>query len=85
MNILERHNELDATIGFLKMEEESLERAFLFSWIFFPSWIILTVVQGLCFVLYNGRFHPLAKILDDPDDTINESKYKIQLNKHFIQ
>ena len=62
--ILERHNHLDSTIGLLEMEIESFERARLFSWIFFPLWIILTIVQVGCFILYNGRFHPLAKILD---------------------
>ena len=46
------------------MEIESFERARLFSWIFYPLWVVLTIVQVGCFILYNGRFHPLAKILD---------------------
>ena len=62
--ILERHSQLDATIGHLEMEIEAFERARLFSWIFFPLWIVLTIIQIVCFMLYNGRFHPLAKILD---------------------
>ena len=74
MNVLERHNDLDAIIGVLDIELESLERSFLFSWIFFPTWILLTVVQAVCFILYNGRFHPLAKILDVCDES-NQGKY----------
>ena len=60
----ERHNQLDATIGFLESETESLERAQLFAWVFFPTWILMGILQAITFVLYNGRFHPLAKILD---------------------
>ena len=46
------------------MEVEAFEQARLFSWIFFPLWIVLTIIQVVCFILYNGRFQPLAKILD---------------------
>ena len=49
--------QLEATIGVLDMEIESFERAKLFSWIFFPTWILLTIIQAFCFVLSNGRFH----------------------------
>ena len=62
--IEERHNQLDATIGFLESEMESLERAQLFAWVFFPTWIFMAILQAITFMLYNGRFHPLAKILD---------------------
>ena len=64
MTIKERHNQLDATIGFLESEMESLERAQLFAWVFFPTWIFMAILQAISFMLYNGRFHPLAKILD---------------------
>ena len=50
------------------MEEESLKRAYYFSWVFFPTWIILTIVQIVCFMLYNGRLHPLAGIIDEYED-----------------
>ena len=66
--ILERHNQLENTIGALNMEKESFERAQLFSWIFFPSWIVLTLVQIVCYILSNGRFHPLSDILTGWDD-----------------
>ena len=71
--MLERHHALDATIGFLDMEVESLERSFLLSWIFFPTWIVLTIIQTSCFILYNGRFHPLAKILDGCNDSTEDN------------
>ena len=61
--IRDRHMQLEATIGVLDMEIESFERAKLFSWIFYPIWIILTIIQAFCFVLSNGRFHPLVDIL----------------------
>ena len=64
MTVKERHNQLDATIGFLESEMESLERAQLFAWVFFPTWILMAILQAITFMLYNGRFHPLAKILD---------------------
>ena len=64
MAIKERHSQLDATIGFLESEVESLERAQLFAWLFFPTWIFMAILQAISFMLYNGRFHPLAKILD---------------------
>ena len=62
--ILERHSQLDDTIGVLDMEMESYEKSKLMAWIFYPTWILLTIVQAICFILYNGRFHPLSKILD---------------------
>ena len=62
--ILERHSQLDDTIGVLDMEIESYEKSKLMSWIFYPTWILLTIIQAICFILYNGKFHPLSKILD---------------------
>ena len=61
--ILERHNQLDDTIGVLAMEMESYELSKLMAWIFYPTWILLTIIQAVCFILYNGKFHPLSKIL----------------------
>ena len=62
--ILERHSQLDDTIGVLDMEMESYEKSKLMAWIFYPTWILLTILQAVCFILYNGKFHPLSKILD---------------------
>jgi hypothetical protein len=63
--VLERHTQVDAILGALEIEKEAFHRAQLFSWIFFPLWIIMAIVQAVCFVLSNGQFHPLAKILED--------------------
>ena len=62
--ILERHIELEETIGVLDMEMESYEISKMMAWVFYPIWILLTIVQAICFILYNGKFHPLSKILD---------------------
>ena len=75
MTIKERHNQLDATIGFLESEMESLERAQLFAWVFFPTWIFMAILQAISFMLYNGRFHPLARILDGCSDEESNDIY----------
>ncbi len=62
--ILERHIELEDTIGVLDMETKSYKRAQLLSWILFPTWIGLAAIQAFCYIMYNDKFHPLAKILD---------------------
>jgi hypothetical protein len=62
--ILERHDQLESTIGSLDMELESLGRARIFSWVFFPTWIFLAIIQAICFLLGNEKFHPLAEILE---------------------
>ena len=51
-------------IGVLDMENESYQRAKLFSWVFYPILIGLAIIQVSSFLLYNGRYHPMAKILD---------------------
>ena len=69
-SILARHDQLEATVGFLQPEYDSLLRSHLFSWIFFPILIAMATIQAISFILYNGPYHPLAKILDghDKDD-----------------
>ena len=85
--VLERHTQVDTLLGALAMEIEAFQKAQLFSWIFFTIWIILAIVQAVCFILSNGRFHPLAKILEDCDDS-EEGKYfvivKLPIYLHFI-
>ena len=58
---------MDSILGALDMEKDSFQIAQLFSWIFFTIWIILAIVQTICFLLSNGKFHPLAKILEGCD------------------
>ena len=65
--VLDRHTQVDSILGALDIEKESFQAAQLFSWIFFPMWILLAIVQTICFLLSNGRFHPLAKILEGCD------------------
>ncbi len=65
--VLERHTQVDGILGALDIENESFQKSQIFSWIFFIIWIILAIVQAICFSLSNGRFHPLAKILEGCD------------------
>ena len=71
--VLERHTQVDSILGALGIEKESFQISQLFSWIFFPIWIMLAIIQAICFLLSNGRFHPLAKILKGCD-TSSEGK-----------
>ena len=64
-----RHNQLNEYLGVLEMEKESFDRAQLFSWIFFPTWIVMSVLQSVSFILANGKFHPLAMILKASDES----------------
>ena len=75
--VLERHTQVDAILGALEMEKEAFQKA-QSAWIFFPIWIIMAIVQAVCFVLSNGQFHPLAKILEDCDGS-DEGKYPLLL------
>ena len=65
---------MDTLLGALEMEKEAFQKAQLFAWSFFPIWIIMAIIQAACFVLSNGRFHSLAKILEDCDGS-DEGKY----------
>ena len=49
------------------MEIEAFEQAKLYSWIFFPAWIALTAIQIFCYNMYNDKFHPLSKIVEESD------------------
>jgi hypothetical protein len=61
-------------LGALDIEKKSFQTAQLFSWIFFPIWIMLAIVQAICFLLSNGRFHPISKLLER-GDTRSEGNY----------
>ena len=64
LGILERHNQLNEILGELEMEKESFEKAQWMAFIFYPIFILLSILQAISFILSNGKFHPLAKILD---------------------
>ena len=68
-SILERHNLLETSIaGVLDIEIDAYQQSWLFSFVFFPTFIGLAMIQYLAFFLYNGRFHPIARILDGTDE-----------------
>ena len=81
--ILERHNQLEETIGALDMEVEAFKRARLLSWMLFPLWIFLSVVQAICFALGNGDFHPLHSIIDSHDDKDEGTSDKVFMIKNI--
>ena len=72
--VLERHTQVNTILGALEIEKEAFHTAQLYSWIFFPIWTIIAIIQAVCFVLSNGRFHPLSKILEDFDGS-DEGRY----------
>ena len=63
---------METTVGALDMENEAFQKAKLLSYIFLPIWILLAIMQAVCFLLSNGKLNPLAKILE----ACNESKGK---------
>ena len=69
-NVSERHLFLKTSIiGVLDMEIEAYDKIQLFSWICFPIFSAMAVLQYFFFFLYNGPFHPSTKILDGIDNT----------------
>jgi hypothetical protein len=67
---------LEYTVGTLEIEKESFQKARIFSWVFFPTWIFLAIVQSICFVMSNGKLHPLVKIIKEQED-VNEGTYSL--------
>ena len=64
-----RHNQLNEYLGVLDIEQESFDRSQLMAWVFFPIWIVMSIIQTVCFILANGKFHPLEAILKANDKT----------------
>ena len=81
---MERHNQIENTIGVLDIELKSLERSEMFTLLFYPSWIILAFVQAVCFILSNGRFHPLANILKGCKQTNCRGMITFALNLYLV-
>ena len=75
---MERHEQLENVIGALEIEKDSLNTAYLFSWVFYPTWIMLAVMQVLCYVLSNGRFNTLSKAIE----ACNDKKQGTELAQH---
>ena len=57
-----RHYLLEHTIGPLQMEIDAIQTAKLL-FLCIPIVILLTLIQLGFFTLYNGRFHPMNRIL----------------------
>ena len=69
---------METTVGALDMEHEAFQKSKLLSYIFFPIWILFAILQSVCFLLSNGKLHPLAKILEacnDSEGKNNVSRY----------
>ena len=77
---MERHEQLEKVIGALEIEKGSLSTAYLFSWVFYPTWIMLAVIQVLCYVLSNGRFNTLSKVIDACTIDRNKGTNELVLN-----
>ena len=71
-----RHNQLNEYLGVLDMEKESIDRAQILAWVLFPTWIVMSIIQSVCFILINGKFHPLAAILKANYDAIHGRLYR---------
>ena len=77
---MERHEQLEKVIGALEIEKDSLSTAYIFSWVFYPTWIMLAVMQVLCYVLSNGRFNTLSKVIDACTIDRNKGANELVLN-----
>ena len=53
------------TIGTLEIEDTALNKAWIFSWLFPILTIVFSVMQYVCFHLYNEKYHPMAMILEE--------------------
>ena len=65
---------LESTIDALDLEHESYNMSKLFTWVFYLTFIILTLLQVASFCLYNSVFHPFSIILDGADDDLEEGE-----------
>ena len=73
-NMSERHNILKDSIGFSKeknIELEQIAMDMVINLIIGTSTYIVcgTLLEAVCFTLYNSTFHPFAKILDISEDS----------------
>ena len=60
-----RHNFLGETIGTLPMEDEAYNQAWISTWLFPLLTLVFSALQYLFFHLYNERYHPMARILNE--------------------
>ena len=74
-NIFERHNFLLNTIGVLPEEIEAQYKVVLLIYVSYLSLILLSLVDVICFNMYNSRYHPFKYIL------ISEDTEEIEMNQ----
>ena len=53
------------SIGTLEIENIAYSKAWYFSWIFHVISLGCSVLQYVCFNLYNEKYHPMAIILEE--------------------
>ena len=58
---------LKATIGTLQMEDEAFELCYYLSWVFYPIFTLIGILQMILFLLYNQKYHPFSDLLIRPD------------------
>ena len=63
INIFERHNILEKTIGAFPEEIEAYKQIQWMIGLSYSLLLLLTLVQIVTYYLYNGRFHPFALIV----------------------
>ena len=59
------------------MENIAYNQAWIFSWIFHNVVILCSILQYVCFNLYNEKYHPMAMIL-------KETKIKGEKNIAYV-
>jgi len=60
-----RHHFLSQTIGTLPLENEAYNQAWISTWLFPLLTLVVSALQYLFFHLYNERYHPMARILNE--------------------
>ena len=84
-NIRKRHLFLLDTIGTLDMEDRAYNQALLFCILCPILTITLSILQYFLFNLYNEKYHPFSKILQESKETKNDISQPIggDINKAF--
>ena len=57
---------LKATIGTLQMEDEAFVLCYYLSWVFYPIFTLIGILQMILFLLYNQKYHPFSDLLIRP-------------------
>lgn len=77
LHVRERHWLLHNSIGALPSEVIAIFWVHLFPIIAFFTLLILSILNGILFYLYNQRFHPFSAILKDNKNDFEMTVFKI--------